>query len=149
VNGQGRFNVPIGSYRPEKVALYGRSNLLAASRALRDVDLAAQDFRKTLDEAQKGDFVYVDPPYYPVSRTANFTSYTKEEFGEKQQKELAGSVGQAARRGAQLMLSNSDTPLTREWYAEFNLKTVQARRAVNCDGSKRGRVSELIVLSYS
>ena len=149
VNGRGEFNVPIGSYRPEKVSLYDRANLLAASRALQDVDLTVQDFRRTLAAAKQGDFVYVDPPYYPLSRTANFTSYTKEEFGETQQKELARLAAQAAKRGAQIMLSNSDTPLTRELYAGFNLKTVQARRAVNCDGSKRGRVSELIVLSYN
>ena len=149
VNGRGEFNVPIGSYRPEKVSLYDRGNLLAASRALKDVDLGVQDFRQTLSEPKRGDFVYVDPPYYPLSPTANFTSYTKEEFGKVQQKELARLGGQAARRGAQVMLSNSDTPLTRELYADFNLNTVQARRAVNCDGSKRGRVSELIVLSYN
>jgi DNA adenine methylase len=149
VNARGEFNVPIGSYRPEKVSLYDRANLLAASRALQDVDLAVQDFRKTLEEAKRGDFVYVDPPYYPLSRTANFTSYTKEEFGEARQRELAKLVGQAARHGAQVMLSNSDTPLTRRLYAEFNLNTVQARRAVNCDGSKRGRVSELIVATYN
>jgi len=148
VNGRGEFNVPIGSYLPEKVSLYDRANLLAASRALKDVDLAVQDFRQTLTAAQAGDFVYIDPPYFPLSRTANFTSYTKEDFGEAQQRELARLVGQAAERGAQVMLSNSDTPLTRQLYADFNLRTVQARRAVNCDGSKRGRVSELIVLSH-
>jgi DNA adenine methylase len=148
VNGRGLFNVPIGSYRPEKVALYDPSNLLAASRALQDADLSVLDFRQTLAAAAAGDFIYVDPPYYPLSPTANFTSYTKEEFGKAEQKELAKSCSKAVERGAQLMLSNSDTPLTRQLYGAFNLKTVQARRAVNCHGAKRGRVSELIVLSY-
>jgi DNA adenine methylase len=148
VNGRGEFNVPVGSYRPEKVSLYDAANLLAAHRALENVDLSVQDFRKTMAAATDGDFLYVDPPYYPLSRTANFTSYTKEEFGQDEQRELASRFSSAARRGARLMLSNSDTPLIRDLYAEFNLNTVRARRAVNCDGTKRGLVSELIVLSY-
>jgi DNA adenine methylase len=149
VNGRGQFNVPIGSYRPEKVTLYDRGNLLAASRALSDADLAVRDFRQTLAAVGPGEFVYVDPPYYPLSRTANFTSYTQENFGPTEQQELAEEFAAAARRGARLMLSNSDTPITRELYARFDLKTVQARRSVNSDGAKRGRVSELVVRTYS
>jgi DNA adenine methylase len=147
VNARGQFNVPIGSYRPEKVTLYDRANLLAASRALQGVDLAVQDFSRTLKAAEKGDFLYVDPPYFPLSRTANFTSYTQEVFGRAEQNKLAELFKAAAERGAQLMLSNSDTPLTRQLYAGFRLETVQARRAVNCDGAKRGRISELVVLT--
>lgn len=150
VNGKGQFNVPIGSYRPDKVTLYDRANLPAASRALEEVDLAVQDFRKTLAAAHEGDFVYVDPPYYPLSRTANFTSYTQEDFGQAEQEELADLFAAAARRGAKLMLSNSDTSITRHLYARFDLqtRTVQARRAVNCNGAKRGRISELVVRNY-
>jgi DNA adenine methylase len=148
VNGKGQFNVPIGSYRPEKVSLYDRANLLAASRALQEVDLAVQDFRQTLAAAQAGDFMYVDPPYYPLSRTANFTSYTQEDFGHAEQKQLAELFASAASRGVHLMLSNSDTPATRQLYAKFDLHTVQARRAVNCDGAKRGRISELVVRTF-
>jgi len=148
VNSRGEFNVPIGSYRPEKVSLYDRANLLAASQALRGIELAVQDFRQTLRGAQAGDFMYVDPPYFPVSSTANFTSYTKEEFGRAEQEELSALFADAARRGAKVMLSNSDTPLVRHLYRDFAVHTVSARRAVNCDGSKRGRISELVVLSY-
>jgi DNA adenine methylase len=147
VNARGHFNVPVGSYRPERVSLYEKANLLAASYALRSVDLAVQDFRSTLSSVQPGDFVYVDPPYYPLSRTANFTSYTQEDFGPKEQQELSELFTQAAQRGVQLMLSNSDTPTTRQLYKEFKQQTVQARRAVNCDGAKRGRISELVVLT--
>lgn len=149
VNNRGQFNVPVGSYRPERVSLYDRANLLAASRALGDADLLVQDFRQTLKAAREGDFLYVDPPYYPLSRTANFTSYTQENFGPAEQEELAQLVAQAARRGARVMLSNSDTPITRRLYAQFRLHTVQARRAVNCDGAKRGRISELVALTYT
>jgi DNA adenine methylase len=137
VNGRGEFNVPIGSYRPEKVSLYDRANFLAASRALQGVDLAVADFRASLNSAAKDDFVYVDPPYLPVSATANFTSYTKELFGKKEQSELARLFAEAAGRGARLML-----------YPGFKIETVKARRAVNCDGAKRGLVSEVIVMNY-
>jgi DNA adenine methylase len=147
VNARGEFNVPIGSYRPEKVSLYDPPNLAAASRGLQEVDLAVEDFRETLRSVRPETFVYVDPPYFPVSATANFTSYTKEEFGKAEQEELAALFADAARRGVHLMLSNSDTPFIRDLYKGFKLHTVKARRAVNCDGTKRGQVSEVIVLS--
>ena len=147
VNGRGEFNVPVGSYKPEKVSLYDRSNLLAASRELQGAKLTVQDFRQTLGAASAGQFVYVDPPYFPVSPTANFTSYTKEDFGKPEQEELAALFADAARCGVRLMLSNSDTPFIRKLYTGFSLKTVNARRAVNSDGAKRGLVSEVIVLS--
>ncbi len=148
VNGKGQFNVPIGSYRPDRVSLYDEANLLLASAALQNVDLRVQDFRKTVNEAQPGDFLYVDPPYYPLSRTANFTSYTQEDFGPKEQEELTQDLAKAGERGAFVMLSNSDTPQTRHLYRSFTLESVQARRAVNCDGAKRGRISELVALTY-
>ncbi len=107
VNARGEFNVPIGSHK--NPALYDRDNLLAASWALRGAQLAVQDFRTTLTETRGGDFVYMDPPYYPLSPTASFTSYTKEDFGPEEQRELAALFADAARRGARLMLSNSDT----------------------------------------
>jgi DNA adenine methylase len=148
VNGKGQFNVPIGSYRPERVSLYDEANLSLASAALQNVDLRVQDFRKTVNQAQPGDFLYVDPPYYPLSRTANFTSYTQEDFGPKEQEELTQHLTKAGERGVLVMLSNSDTPQTRDLYRGFTLHSVQARRAVNCDGAKRGRISELVALTY-
>jgi DNA adenine methylase len=145
VNARGEFNVPIGSH--ENPALYNAENIRAASTALADAHLAVQDFRATMKEAQGGDFVYIDPPYVPVSRTASFTSYTKEDFGPEQQRELAALFAVAARRGGRLMLSNSDTPFVRELYRDFDIHTVRARRAINRDGSKRGEINEVVVTS--
>jgi len=147
VNSRGEFNVPIGSNHSDKI-LYRRQNLLAASRALQGVDLAVEDFRDALGLAKSGDFVYVDPPYVPLSRTASFTSYTREEFGQDEQEKLAELFTAAAARGARLMLSNSDTPFIRQRYQAFKLHTVKARRAVNSDGAKRGLISEVLALSY-
>ena len=143
VNARGEFNVPVGSNK--NPGLYNEENILAASRALEGVDLAVQDFRETLNQTRPGDFAYVDPPYYPVSATASFTSYAKEDFGEGEQRELHAVFAEAARRGARLMLSNSDTPFIRKLYGDFQIHTVQARRAINCDGSKRGHVNEVVV----
>jgi DNA adenine methylase len=149
VNSRGRFNVPVGSYRPETVTLYDPANLVAVSHALAGVSLAVSDFRQTLRAAVPGDFAYIDPPYVPLSATASFTSYTKEVFGEPEQRELADCFREAARRGVRLMLSNSDTRLVRRLYDGFTIHTVQARRAVNCQATKRGQVPEVVVLSGS
>jgi DNA adenine methylase len=143
VNARGEYNVPVGSNK--NPGLYNEENILAASRALDGVDLAVQDFRETLNQTRPGDFAYVDPPYYPVSATASFTSYAKEDFGKGEQCELHAVFAEAARRGARLMLSNSDTPFIRKLYGDFQIHTVQARRAINCDGSKRGAVNEVVV----
>jgi DNA adenine methylase len=145
VNARGEFNVPIGSHG--NPSLYDRANILAASHALRDVHLATQDFRDTMNEARRGDFAYIDPPYVPISATASFTSYTKEDFGAEEQRELAALFSDAARRGVHQMLSNSDVPFVRNLYRGFKIQTVQARRAINCDGSKRGTVNEVVVTS--
>lgn len=143
VNARGEFNVPVGSHK--KLSLYDRDNILAANAALQGVELATQDFRDTVMEAKAGDFVYVDPPYVPMSQTANFTSYAKEDFGMAEQQELAAVVADAAQRGARLMLSNSDVPLVRQLYRGLSIHTVSARRAINSNGAKRGAISEVLV----
>lgn len=143
VNARGEFNVPVGSHK--NPSLYDRANMLAASHALRDVHLTVQDFRDTMNETRRGDFAYVDPPYVPVSETASFTSYTKEDFGLEEQRALAALFADAARRGVRLMLSNSDTPLVRSLFGAFQVQTVKARRAINCDGSKRGEINEVVI----
>jgi len=143
VNGRGEFNVPIGSHK--NPTLYAPANILAASAALQSVDLEVRDFRDTLMDTQCGDWVYIDPPYVPVSQTANFTSYAKENFGTAEQQELAAQFSAAAQRGVGLMLSNSDVPLVRKLYSDFTLYTVSARRAINRDGSKRGAINEVLV----
>ena len=148
VNGRGEFNVPVGSYRPDRVRLYDCENLLAASRALQGVELAVRDFREVLREAPSGTFVYLDPPYVPLSATANFTSYTRENFGMAEQEKLAACFAEAAERGARLMLSNSDTPAVHHLYRGFTIRKLQARRAVNCNGSGRGLIPEALVLSW-
>jgi DNA adenine methylase len=143
VNSRGEFNVPIGSHK--NPALYDEENILAASRALESVHLDTKDFRDTLEETRNGEFVYIDPPYFPVSATASFTSYTKDDFGSEEQHELAALVASASKRGVHIMLSNSDTSFIRKLYQDFSLHTVRARRMVNCDGTKRGEINEVVI----
>jgi DNA adenine methylase len=116
---------------------------------LENVHLSIQDFRDTLNQTRAGDFVYLDPPYFPVSSTANFTAYAKEDFGAEEQRELAALYADASKRGVRLMLSNSDTDFIRKLYQGFQIHTVQARRMINCDGAKRGAVNEVVVSNFN
>ena len=146
VNSRGIFNVPFG--HRAKPTILNEALLHAASVALQKAKLHARDFRDLSLVARKGDFIYLDPPYQPLSRTAKFTSYTSGCFGESDQRDLANLYAELSRKGCLLMLSNSDTPLIRELYADFRIRRVSARRMINSDGKKRGPVSEVVVTNY-
>ena len=144
VNRMGQFNVPFGKYK--NPTLYDRELLLECSAALRGVEILNGDFEPAVSTAQPGDCCYFDPPYVPVSKTASFTAYAGE-FGEDAQRRLAALYASLSEAGVYCVLSNSDTPLVRELYQQFSVLTVQARRAVNSDASKRGPVNEALVVS--
>lgn len=146
VNSKGQFNVPMGRYK--NPAILDEYRLRAASEALAGTDIAIRDFRDVVQEAQEGDFVYFDPPYVPLSPTSNFTSYAADDFGEADQHALAEVYEQLSRKHCRVMLSNSDTPLIRELYADFRIITVQAKRRINSNKAGRGSISELVVLNY-
>lgn len=146
VNSRGQFNVPIGRYRNPPIC--DPDLLRRASAALQGVDLRVCDFAAWLDEAQPGDFFYIDPPYFPLSKTANFTAYTHGGFGLEEQVRLAGFVRQLDARGCLVMVSNSDTQVIRDLYAGFRITTVTARRAINSNGARRGPTNELVIMNY-
>ncbi len=146
VNSRGIFNVPFG--HRVNPGILNDGLLRAASVALQKAELASHDFRDLSAIARNGDFIYLDPPYQPLSKTASFTSYTSGSFGEQDQRDLADLYARLDQRGCILMLSNSDTPLIRELYAGFRIHGVFARRMINSDGKKRGPVSEVVVLNY-
>jgi DNA adenine methylase len=146
VNRSGQFNVPMGSYVNPRI--YDRANLLAAAHALAAADLCAADYRATLDQASAGDFVYLDPPYVPLSASASFTSYTSSNFGEPEQRQLAAAYRELDRRGCYVMLNNSATPLTRQLYDGYEQRVIPAARAINSKGDRRGPVDELVVVNY-
>ena len=146
VNSKGQFNAPMGSYKNPKI-LY-EDVLLAASAALQNVVIEVRDFHAVLNYADRGDFVYFDPPYDPLSDTASFTGYTADNFHEKDQRKLAEVYAVLSKRGCFCMLSNSRTPLILDLYSNFRIEIVRANRAINSDPSRRGAIDEVLVLSY-
>jgi DNA adenine methylase len=146
VNSKGQFNVPFGRYKNPMIC--DKDNLNEVSKALRQVELHQESFEKVLDRAKRGDFVYFDPPYVPLSETANFVGYAQNGFGVSDQERLAEVFASLARRGVKAMLSNSDTPWVRKHYKGFRRVKVMAKRCVNTRADRRGPISELVVLSY-
>ncbi|AVX19226.1 DNA adenine methylase [Carboxydocella sporoproducens DSM 16521] len=147
VNKKGEFNVPFGKYKNPK--LIDRENLMRARELLKRTEILFGDFDMCLDYADKNTFIYFDPPYHPLSETSSFTSYTSDDFTEKDQIRLANIFCELDRRGSKLMLSNSDTPFIKELYKGYNIVKVYAKRAINCRPDKRGPISELIIRNYS
>jgi DNA adenine methylase len=145
VNRRGRFNVPFGRYRNPTIC--DENNLRAVSRALQGVTLVAGDFARCLDWAGPGAFVYLDPPYHPLSATAHFTSYTAADFDFEDQRRLAAVFADLDQRGCQVMLSNSATGPIREMYAGYEQVEVQAVRAISSKGDSRGAIPELLVMN--
>ncbi|MGB5809645.1 MAG: DNA adenine methylase [Polyangiales bacterium] len=146
VNRKGEFNVPIGSYKNPKIL--NEDALRVASAALQNAELRCTGFESLLEGAKPGDFVYFDPPYEPVSPTASFTSYARDGFSQDDQTRLRDVYRELDRRGCRLMLSNSEVPFIRELYGDFRIDTVAAPRAINCNASGRGKVTEVVVRNY-
>jgi DNA adenine methylase len=145
VNKQGHFNVPFGRY--ENPQICDAPKLRRASEALKNVILESRPYREILEEyAKPGDFVYIDPPYLPVSKYSDFTRYTKEAFKEKEQIQLRDCVADLKRRGVHVMASNSYSAMTMDLYAEFQIHTVEARRSINKSASGRSSLKEAIIL---
>jgi DNA adenine methylase len=145
VNRTGMFNVPIGRYK--NPSIFDPSNLEYVSAALNvvDIKIACTDYRNILQRASSGDFVYLDPPFSPTSRTSNFTAYTAEGFDARDQKNLAKAFKSLNNRKCLVVLSNSDTELVRELYEKFEITTVPTRRSINCNSGRRGGSTELII----
>ncbi len=146
VNKKGQFNVPFGKYK--NPGILNPETLLAASHLLRGAELVHGPFEGLLGRARAGDFVYLDPPYAPVSATANFTSYTQEGFGPRDQEHLRDVFAELDRRGCKLMLSNSNAPLIHDLYKGYQFDQVAALRAINCNARNRGHVTEVVVRNY-
>lgn len=144
VNSKGIFNVPYGRYANPTIC--NVDNLLAASRALRKANVRYDSVFNMGRRVARGDLVYFDPPYDPVSATASFTAYAREGFGRAEQIRLAKLFTRLANRGVNVVLSNSDTPFIRDLYRDFKIKSVTARRAINVRADRRGAVGEVIIV---
>ena len=146
VNSKGYFNVPFGKYKNPKFC--DEINLKAVNQALQNTYLVKSSFLKCLDYAEKGDFVYFDPPYVPISESANFTSYTKENFGKNDQIKLFEVFKTLDERGCKVMLSNSYSEFTLDLYKDYRINTLQAKRAINSDPNNRGEIKEVLITNY-
>jgi DNA adenine methylase len=149
VNASGGFNVPHGRYKNPRI--HDPGLLAAGSAALQRAELRSCDFAATCAEAGPGDFVYLDPPYQPLSATANFTGYTRADFGPADQLRLRDTFEDLARRGVAAMLSNSNHEFIRGIYSGlgYRLETVPMSRAINSRGSARAPVPELLIDNFA
>lgn len=148
VNASGKFNVPFGRY--DKPRIFDEEGLRAAHAALQHATIERADFEAVTKKLGPRDFAYFDPPYVPVSRTANFTAYAREGFGLPEQERLARLLVTLRGRRVKAILSNTDSPLAREIYGHegFRHESVPMRRGINSDPTKRGPVDELLVMNF-
>jgi DNA adenine methylase len=146
VNSNGKFNVPIGSYKNPTIC--NEEDLREISKLLQKEDITVNEFYNSVKEAKEGDFIYFDPPYYPLKKGKSFTTYTKSNFLEKEQEKLAKIFKQLDKKGCKVMLSNSDTEFIKNLYKGYNIHFVQASRMINCDATKRGKINEVVITNY-
>lgn len=153
VNKSGLFNVPMGNYK--KPLICNETNLLAISGLLQNVIIRCGDYKECVDFIDKNTFVYIDPPYRPITKTSSFTSYMQQSFEDKQQIELGEFVLSINDKGAKVVVSNSDPKNTDasdeffdELYSSLIIDRVNAKRVINCNGKNRGEISELLISNY-
>ncbi len=146
VNSKGEFNVPFGHYKNPKIL--DENNLINCSNLLQRTEIKHADFSEILKKVKKGDFVYFDPPYVPLSETSSFTSYTKDGFDIDMQFKLRDVCDELDSMGVKFLLSNSDTKLVNELYENYNIKKVFASRQINANADGRGKITEVLVRNY-
>ncbi len=146
VNQKEQFNVPIGSSLNRLIS--DPNTIKKASATLQNVELSTSDFAEIVKSAEKDDFVYFDPPYYPISKNSDFTRYTKEKFYTEDQERLKNTIDNLTKQSIKVMLSNSDCHYINELYCNYNIHKVNSSRNLNCKKDKRGKVSELVITNY-
>lgn len=146
VNKKEQFNTPIGRYKNPTIC--NQKNLLKVNKILSKTTILNKDFKIVLKLAKPDDFVYFDPPYYPLNSTSNFTCYNGDGFVQKEQKRLFETFKKLDKMGCKVMLSNSNTDFIRELYSDYNIKKVSAKRFINSKANKRGEIFELLIMNY-
>lgn len=148
VNNAGEFNSPFGNYKNPNIVNAPVLRAVNAYFNAAEITFSTVDYAELLQNVRRGTFVYLDPPYDPVSDTSSFTGYARGGFTRDDQIRLRECCDELNRRGVRFMLSNSATDFIREQYAAYNITTVQAKRAINSVASKRGDVDEVVVRNY-
>ena len=148
VNQQGELNTPFGRYKNPNIA--NEATLRAVSNYFNKAKITfrCEDFKEAVKDVRKGSFVYFDPPYDPVSESANFTGYDRGGFDRSEQVRLKKLCDELSKKSVKFLLSNSATDFILELYKDYNIVIVQANRFVNSRGDKRGKVEEVLVKNY-
>ena len=146
VNRNGQFNTPFGGRTD--VRILNEGDVKAASRLLQQSYILCADFTESLSLLREGDFVYLDPPYLPISRYSDFRRYTRNFFSEEHHIRLAAEFAKLSGRGVKALLSNSATDKIRCLYKGYHCVTVMASRHINCNGNGRGKIPELLIANY-
>lgn len=146
VNKKGQFNVPLGSSLNRLIC--DKNTIIKDSQLLKNATIVCSDFIKLLTKAKAGDFVYFDPPYFPVSIYSDFTRYTKEKFYKEDQQRLKSEVDRLTKIGCYVMLSNSNCKFIKSLYSKYNIYSVLSSRNLNCKRDRRGKVTELLITNY-
>ena len=146
VNSKGQFNVPMGSYKNPDIVQAEKLRMI--SNLLKNVKAKKMSFECVVKLAKKGDFIYFDPPYYPLKKGKSFTTYTKHNFLENEQKKLADVFKQLDKKGCKVMLSNSDTQFIKKLYQDYTIHIVKASRVINSNSTERGKIKEVVITNY-
>lgn len=146
VNSKGEFNTPLGKY--VNPTIVDADNLRACSDALENVTIYSADFREVGNRAKRGDFVYFDPPYVPLSATSYFTSYNKEGFDHTMQEALYALCCKLDLKGVKFMVSNSSAPYILKRYKKYKVERIRATRMINSKGSGRGKIDEVLITNF-
>jgi DNA adenine methylase len=148
VNSQGQFNVPFGSYKDpnfvNEFTLKAVSNYLNSS----DITFLSVDFAESLKGVKKNDFVYLDPPYDPVSDISSFTGYTLNGFDKSEQQRLKETCDLLNKKGTKFLLSNSATPYIKDLYKDYTIEIIQANRSINSIADRRGKIDEVLIRNF-
>lgn len=154
VNRKNEYNVPMGGYK--RPTICNTQNILAVHEALKKVEILCGDFEQTLDHATENSFFYFDPPYKPLSETSSFNSYAKDEFNDEEQIRLRDFCAKLEQYGHKWMLSNSDVKgknpddtFFDDIYSNFLIERVDAKRSINANPNKRGKLKELLITNYT
>ena len=148
VNSAGQFNVPYGKYKNPNIV--NETVIRAMSKYFNENNIVIknEDFKETLKGLRRGAFVYLDPPYMPISSSSSFTGYTENGFNEDKQRELKELCDKLDKKGIKFLQSNSDCEFIRELYSSYRIKTIKAKRAINSKGNSRGEINEVLIYNY-
>ncbi|MFQ8705001.1 MAG: DNA adenine methylase [Thomasclavelia sp.] len=148
VNSAGQFNSPYGKYKNPNIV--NETVIRAMSKYFNENNIVIknEDFKEALKGLRRGAFVYLDPPYMPISSSSSFTGYTENGFNEDKQRELKELCDKLDKKGIKFLQSNSDCEFIRELYSSYRIKTIKAKRAINSKGNSRGEINEVLIYNY-